>query len=228
VWELSGGLLRCGCCGWRMRTCVTRRSKKQYFYYACANRREGREACPNRRSYRARSLESAVWRVVRNLLADADKVSGGFDAMIRQAHKGERGNPGVEARAWLERLAEADRTRSNYQEMAAKGLMTFDELGARLEELENARRIALQGLETIRDRREGVAQLERDRDHLVGTYAGLPPDLLDDLEAEERQRIYRMLRLRVLVGADGTLTVSGIAGAKDLKTTGRDLRFDAA
>ncbi len=83
-------------------------------------------------------------------------------------------------------------------------------------------------MEIIRDRREGVAELERDRDDLVGTYAGAPPDVMEGLEAEERQRIYRMLRLRVLVGADGTLTVSGIAGTKVLKTIGRDLRLDTA
>jgi hypothetical protein len=123
--------------------------------------------------------------------------------------------------------AEADRTRNSHQEMAATGLMTLDELGARLEELKNARRIALQGLEAIGNRREDVAELERDRNDFVGTYAGSPPEILDGLEADVRHRIYRMLRTDVLVGADGTLTVSGIAGTKILKTVGRDLRFDA-
>jgi hypothetical protein len=106
--------------------------------------------------------------------------------------------------------------------------MTFGELGARLEELENTREIALQELEAIRDRREGVAELERARDDLVGTYAGSPPDILEGPEAEERNRIYRMLRLEVLVGADGRLTVSGISGAKVFRTVGRDLRLDAS
>jgi hypothetical protein len=41
----------------------------------------------------------------------------------------------------------ADRTRSSYQEMTARGLMTFDELGAKLEELANTREVALQELE---------------------------------------------------------------------------------
>jgi hypothetical protein len=211
-----------------MRTCVTRKSKRHYYYYACAKRREGREVCPNRKSYRAEPLESAVWRIVRDLLADAGKVRDGFDAMIRQARTGERRNPGAEARAWLERLAEADRTRSSYQEMTARGLMTFDELAARIEELKNTRKIARQELVAIRDRREGVAELERDRDDLVGTYVGSPPDLLEGLEAEERHRIYRMLRLEVLAGADGRLTVSGSPGATALRTVGRDLRLDAS
>jgi len=227
-WELSGGVLRCAYCGWRMRTCVTRKPEKQYHYYACAKRREGSEACPNRKSYRAESLESAVWRIVRDLLADAGKVRGGFDAMIRQARKGECGSPGAEARAWLERLAEADRMRSSYQDMTARGLMTFDELGARLEKLENTRKIAMQELEAIRNRREGVAELERDRDALLEVYAGSSPNALEDFEAEERNRIYRMLRLEVFAGADGSLTVGGIPGATVLKTDGRDLQLDAS
>jgi hypothetical protein len=40
-----------------MRTCVTRKKPDRvYFYYACAKRRECRDACPNRRSYRADAL----------------------------------------------------------------------------------------------------------------------------------------------------------------------------
>jgi site-specific DNA recombinase len=111
-WELTGGVLHCGGCGRRMRTCVTRKAGRHYLYYACAKRREGREACPNRKSYRAESLESAVWRIVRDLLADADRVRGGFDALIRQARNGERGDPSVEARAWLKRLAEKPTARA--------------------------------------------------------------------------------------------------------------------
>jgi site-specific DNA recombinase len=37
VWELSGGILCCGTCGRRMRTCVARKkSDQRYYYYACA------------------------------------------------------------------------------------------------------------------------------------------------------------------------------------------------
>lgn len=225
-WELSGGILRCDCCGRRMRTCVTRKSERQYFYYACAKRREGREACPNHKSYRAEPLESAVWQIACGLLADADKIRNRFDALTRWARRNERDNPSFEARAWLERLAVADRMRSSYQEMAAEGLMTFDELGERLEEIENTRKIVKQGLEMIRDRRESVARLERDRDELVGTYVGTPPDVLEGLEAEERHRIYRMLRFEVFVGADGSLTVSDITDPGGPRTLGRDYHPD--
>jgi len=214
-WELSGGILRCACCGWRMRTCVTRKRERKYFYYACAKRREGREACPNRSSYRAESLEPAVWQTVCAMFVDGDMVRDGFDATIRQVRKGERGNPDAETARWLQTLAEADRMRNSYQEMTAKGLMTFDELGTRLEEVENTRRLVLRELEKIKDRREDVARLERDMDDLLRTYVGSPPDRLEGLGAEERHLIYRKLRLEVLLGADGTLAVSGIPGRHD-------------
>ncbi len=41
-----------------------------YFYYACAKRCECRDACPNRRSYRADALEPAVRRAVAGPLTD--------------------------------------------------------------------------------------------------------------------------------------------------------------
>jgi hypothetical protein len=32
-WELSGGILRCGACGRRMRTCVTRKKPDRVYFY---------------------------------------------------------------------------------------------------------------------------------------------------------------------------------------------------
>lgn len=80
VWELSGGVLRCAACGRRMRTSVARKKAgRAYFYYSCAKRREGRDACQNHRSHRAESLEAAVRAAVAGLLADPGSVRAGFD-----------------------------------------------------------------------------------------------------------------------------------------------------
>jgi hypothetical protein len=67
-WELSGGILRCGECGWRMRTTVTRRDSKDYYYYLCRKHREQWDACPNRKNYRADEMEPSVWGLVSELL----------------------------------------------------------------------------------------------------------------------------------------------------------------
>ncbi|MBD0354010.1 MAG: recombinase family protein, partial [Rubrobacteraceae bacterium] len=212
-WELSGGILRCGSCESRMRTCVTRKKPDRlYFYYACAKHHKERDACPNRRSYRAEALESAVWRAVSELLADPGRVREGFEASIRRERHRARGEHRGEERALLERLAEVDRMRRGYQAMAARGLMTHDELRERLEELGAARSSVLAELEAISDHLTAVQSLERERDALLAALAGSRPGFLDASQPEERHQIYLALRLAVVVGQDGTLAASGIPG----------------
>jgi hypothetical protein len=108
--------------------------------------------------------------------------------------------------------AEADRIRAGYQELAAKGLMTIEELGARLEELETTRRTAANELEAIRRQAERLEGLEQDRDTLMEFYTGAVPEKLEKLGPEERRRVYGMLRLEVSASPDGTLEVHGILG----------------
>src|SRR5215210_6259209 len=187
-WELSGGVLRCSECRRRMRTSVTRKKGgKRYFYYSCASRREGNlSSCSNRKTHRAERIEPAVWDLVSELLTDP------------------------EARVWLERLAEADRMRAGYQELAAKGLMTIEELSARLEELEATRRTASEELEAIRRRAERLAGLEQDRDALMDFYTDAVPEDLERMGPEERRRIYGRLRLELWARSDGTLEARGV------------------
>ena len=56
--------------------------------------------------------------------------------MIEAERAGMRGDPEAEALAWLDKIAALDNKRSRYQDMAAEGHITFDELGAKLQELE--------------------------------------------------------------------------------------------
>ena len=53
-----------------------------------------------------------------------------------------RGDPERDAQIWLRKLEEADRKRAGYQDMAAEGLITFDELRAKLAALEETRETA--------------------------------------------------------------------------------------
>jgi len=211
-WELSGGVLCCEECGRRMRTSVTRKKDgKRYFYYSCAKRREGRQSpCNNRKTHRAERIETLVWGLVCELLTDPERVRAGLEEMIERERNGSRGDPDREAKAWVEKLAEADRMRAGYQELAAKGLMTLEELGVRLKELEITRRSATHELDAIRQRYERLKELERDRDTLMESYAGAVPEALESLEPEERHRVYEMLRLKVVAHPDGTLEVRGI------------------
>jgi hypothetical protein len=99
--------------------------------------------------------------------------------------------------------------RTGYQEITAKGLMNFEELGARLEELKKSRDVAVQELEALRGRRERVEQMERDRDALLDSRASMAPGVLEALTPEERHQFYKMGGLEVLADADGSIEVSG-------------------
>ena len=151
-----------------------------------------------------------MWNLVSALLTDPERLRVGLDAMVEQERSGVRGDPDHEVRVWLERLAEADRMRAGYQELTAKGLMTIEELSARLEELEATRRTAADELEAIRRRAERLAGLEQDRDALMELYAGAVPERLERLGPEERRRIYGRLRLELWARSDGTLEARGV------------------
>jgi hypothetical protein len=113
---------------------------------------------------------------------------------------------------WLDRLAEADKMRRGFQEQAAKGLMTLDELENRLKEIEETRETARAELAILEEGRQRLEELEHDRDVLMERYAGAVPEALENLTPEERHRVYKMLRLKVLAYPDSHLDVNGVLG----------------
>ncbi len=107
------------------------------------------------------------------------------------------------------KLAETDSMRSNYQEQTAKGLMTIDELAARLEELEGTRRAAERELTILKHHQESIERLERDKNLLVDHYAAMAPEALGHLTPEERHQVYKMLRLKVIAHLSGDVELAG-------------------
>ena len=139
--------------------------------------------------------------------------------MIERERKGLRGDPDGQAKMWLSRIAESERMRGGYQELAAKGLMTLEELGEKLAELEATKRTAERELATLTNRRESIEMLERDKDALLESLVTMTPEALDGLAPEERHRIYRMIKLRVAALLDGGIEINGnIAPANEVGT----------
>jgi len=69
-------------------------------------------------------------------------------------------------------------------------------------------------LEALRSHQECTEELERDKNTLLESYAGLAAEILAGLTPKERHQVYKMLRVRAVVNVDGTLEVSGaLAGA---------------
>ena len=129
--------------------------------------------------------------------------------VIEQERFGAHGDPAAETKRWLEEISEVGRKRARYQEMAAEGLIEFEELRARLAALEDTRKTAERELRTLEARTERLVQLERDRDSLLENYAGLLPEAIDALGSEERHRVYRMIGMEAHLAPDGSLEVSG-------------------
>jgi hypothetical protein len=148
---------------------MKRRNDKRRAYYRCqGHRRNGhKEVCPNARHYRAIELEDKVWRFVHGLLTNPDRVRAGLDAMIEEKRKTMQGDPDREANYWLDKIADVDQQRARAQDLAIEGLLSPDELRAKLAALQEERAAARAELEALRDRREEVDELERDRDALL-------------------------------------------------------------
>ncbi len=147
--------------------------------------------------------------MVSGILKDPERLRAGLDYMIEQERHGVHGNPAIETERWLEEISEVGRKRTRYQVMAAEGLIDFEELRAQLAALEDTRETAERELQALQRRTEHLAQLERDRDSLLEHYAGLLPEAIDALEPDERQHVYRMIRLEAHVAPDSSLEISG-------------------
>lgn len=212
-WGLSGGIMRCGACGYAMTTHTTTPKKGRsrfFYYYTCRTYyKKGRDVCPGGMYIPAAKLEGRIWGAICGILKDPERLRADLDAMIEQERSGWRGDPGREAKLWANKLAEVDRKRTRYQEMAAEDLITLDELRSRLAELAGTRAMAERELDNLRNRQEYVRELERDRDALLDKLEGVAPEALDSLVPEERHQVYKMLRLKVVANLDGSFEVSG-------------------
>ncbi len=213
-WELSGGIAVCGECGRRLQHVYRRHRKKEgifYNYYRCpsSQQRTGR-TCPNGKGRRAEELEEQVWGFASSLLKDPQLLCRGLHQLIEQEKSASYGDPEKEARAWLERLSVIERKRSGFQEIAAERLMSISELKQRLVQLDKEREIAEEALETLKLRHSRLEALKQDAETLLSSYAGMVTETLEELPSEKRQRVYKLMRLKVSVCADGSIKINGV------------------
>jgi len=213
-WELSGGVFFCGGCGCRMLPDRRRRSPRDerlYYYYRCPTRhRKGRDACSQGRSYRAEETEARVWSFVSDLLRNPDRLRAGLERMIDRERDGLRsGDPEYEAAAWWRKITEADAKRARFQDMAAEGLITLDELRAKLVDLDETRKATERELSLLKDRTERIEALQRDKDTLLASLKTALSKSLDAVAPEERHQFYKMLMIRVTADLDGNLDLNG-------------------
>ncbi len=203
-YELSGAVSRCAVCGRAMvARPVTYKLKRggtsTIHYYRCSKAYGYSGRCEHTTTYRAEELEGRVWDLVLSLLRDPERLRTALDRLIEEERRAHQGDPEREARVWLKKIAELERTRGRFQDMAAEGLISFDELRTKLAGLDDARQAARRELDALSERRARLAELEGDRADLLGSYSEKASAGLDLFSPEERHRTYKKLRLVVLV-----------------------------
>ena len=106
-WQLSGGVARCGVCGSALLPHTTGwAGGRKAPYYRCFQRyNSGPRDCTNTRTLPAAPLEEAVWRKVRLLLEEPERVMAAYDAYVELRGHRFRGNPDREACEISARLA---------------------------------------------------------------------------------------------------------------------------
>lgn len=158
-----------------------------------------------------------------SILTDPEQLRDDLERLIEQERQCVRGDPEREVRTWLEKLSEIDRKRTRYIDLAADGIMSRDELKAKLARLEETRETAENELNALRTRQEKPEELQRDKDTMLEQHTTLAPEALDSLAPEERHRLYKMLKLRVVAHFDETIELTGdlmgAAAVSNLETT---------
>src|SRR5215210_3427200 len=203
-WQLRG-VMRCSC-GSKIQTRSSRpEGRGPYHYYICARRVELRGMCScTQKAIRALDAEESIWGFISRLLKDPERIRLGMERLIDEERAAvSRGDPESTTKAWADKAAECVRLRAAYQDQQAAGLMTLEELGSKLTELEEIRWHAEKELSALQDHQERVEQLEQDRDALIKEMAETAPDALDSLTGVERNKVYRMLRLEVTPTPEG-------------------------
>ena len=150
------------------------------------------------------------------LFGDPERLRADLERMIELERAASRGDPEREAKTWHKKLAEADRKRDGYLDLAAEGIMGREEPREKLFTLEEVRKTAKRELDALLSRRERLEELEQDKDVLLESYAQMTPEALDALTPNERHRVYGMLGLGATITMDGTLEVSGTFNDGDI------------
>ena len=75
--------------------------------------------------------------------------------------------------------------------MIAEGLITFDELRAKLDKLEEDHKAAQRELETPARRQQRIERLPEEAEVVMRSYAGMLPENLRTLDPKGRHGVYR-------------------------------------
>jgi site-specific DNA recombinase len=198
-WELSGHLF-CKC-GVKLVARVTHKNGHSYPYYVCS--RHVRDGCEHGKWMRADRLEHEVYWALRNVQPQD------LYAQIQTLIDRER-SPEAEIKAAHAVLEDVARQRVKIQTMAARDLITLDELEVHLDGLDNRRRAAQEQIEVLQSTSERVERLRLMQRNPILTLMGQTEDM--------RRDYYTDLELRVEVDK-GDVNICGVFGSQSIAPT---------
>ena len=210
TWELDGGILRCGACGWRMVPRSTPNGGVMRHYYVCGSYSVKPRVCPAIRYYRAEKLESEVASKLDVWFDNEEAVTAHIQERLdSERHKLLSGDPEVQVKAISERVAKLDRMKTNYRRQQAEDLIGMDDLRVALSDLERQEHTVKEELDKALDRQKHMDRLESDAKLALDFFAACASLGLQNLTREERRDVYRRLGLLVTVKPSGKLMVEG-------------------
>ena len=86
-------------------------------------------------------------------------------------------------------------------------------MGSKLKGLEETRKLARAELAALKAREERVSELGADRDTLIESWSARVPEYLDGITGNQRNQVYRMLRLKVSPAEKGYKVTGAFSGA---------------
>ena len=174
-------------------------------YYRCTGRYNGgvEHRCSMSRTVRAEEAQGQVWTFVSEILTDPHRLARGLEKMLENERQPSTGEDEV---SWLKRIAETDVRQERLLELHLDGAITSEQFRVKSAELREARAAAEGQLEAARSRLSRLEDMERGKDALISHYASLVPQGLAELSPDEKNRVYRMMRLRVFADREGALT----------------------
>jgi hypothetical protein len=119
---------------------------------------------------------------------------------------------GEDEDSWLKKYSELEVQEERLLDLYLEGKLESDRYELRVSQLKRSPKTIQEELEHIRNRTTHIERLERDRNALLSHYSQMAVEHLDNLELEERNRVYKMLDLKVLAQEDGNLEVKWALG----------------
>jgi hypothetical protein len=116
-----------------------------------------------------------------------------------------RPSSGEDEASWLKRISEVDSKQEQLLNLHLDGDITKVQFRAKSAELMKARAVSESQLQAARSRLARLEDLERSKDALLSHYASLVPEGLAELTSEEKNRVYKMMHLKVIAHRDDAL-----------------------